>query len=267
MGGVKVTADDIAQLLASPPPRRVPAHVVRAAKGGGASWITALFGLFFGGFGLVFVVIFFPWRFWDDWRLAADSAQRVQGSITEVRKSNMSINETEVMEYRFSYTPQGGQQRQGHCYTTGGQWKAHEQVTVRYLDSNPNLACVEGARLTKGGGFGAFVIIFPLVGFGLVAWFCIQRGRTGRVLREGIAIEVDVRSVEATNMRVNYETVYRITLASPTLPGGQPVTIKRVNKPDVNLATQHALQQQPVFILYDPRKPSRVIFPEALIDP
>ena len=68
-------------------------------------------------------------------------------------------------------------------------------------------------------------------------------------------------------MSVNYQTVYEITLVSPALHGGQPVKLKRWNKPEVNLAVQHALQKQPVFVLVDPRNHTRVLFPEALIDP
>ena len=68
---MNVTADDIAQLLASPPPRAVPPHVQQAVQGGGcASWFLPAFGLVFGGFGMIFVVVFFPWEFVDEIRLA-----------------------------------------------------------------------------------------------------------------------------------------------------------------------------------------------------
>ena len=120
--------------------------------------------------------------------------------------------------------------------------------------------------MTEGSWGSAFVIIFPLVGGGLIAWFIVDRRRTRRLLHEGLVTEVDVISVDETTTKVNYQSVYKIIIAGPALQGGQPVTVKRVNKPDVNLALKHAREKQPVFILYDPRNPTRVLFPEALID-
>ena len=79
--------------------------------------------------------------------------------------------------------------------------------------------------------------------------------------------EVDVLSVTETMTQVNNQRVYRIELANPAQAGGPPVTVRRVRRADIDLARKHADNQQPVFVLYDPRKPSRVIFPEALIDP
>ena len=262
---MKVTADDIAQLLACPPPRSVPIHVAQAARGDSKAGCTPLFGLLFGGFGMIFVVVFFPWWFLDDFQLAA-SDRTAPGEIRRVTPTNMSVNKTKVIEYAFAYTPADGQRREARCYTTGQRWTVGATVTVRYLRGSPEVACVEGARLSQGGWVGVFVLIFPLIGGGLVAWFFVGRSRTHRLLREGLVAEVDVVSVEGTNMTVNNQPVYRITLAGPALAGGQPVTVRRIRQADVDLARKHAGDKQPVFILYDPRKASRVIFPEALID-
>ena len=111
------------------------------------------------------------------------------------------------------------------------------------------------------------MIIFPLVGYGLVAFFVLGRRQTGRLLREGLAAEVDVLSVEETNVTVNRQRMYKITLSSPGQADGPPVTIKRVNRADLDLFGRHAANKQPVFVLYDPRQPARMIFPEALIEP
>ncbi len=262
---VKVTAEDIAQLLASAPPRRVPSSVARAATGNRSSWFLPLFGLVFGGMGLVFTLVFFPWRFRDDWRLAADSARTVPGVITDVSRTNLSLNKVRVMAYGFRYTPGDGRRRQGRCFTTGTRWAGHASVTVRYLPDEPDLACVDGARLSESGGGGAFVALFPLIGGGLVGWFVLDRRRVHRLLRDGLMAEADVISVDETSARVNNQNVYRIVIKAPALQGGQPLTVHRVNKPDVNLALKHFGEKQPIFVLYDLRHPKRVLFPEALI--
>lgn len=263
---MKVTADDIAQLLASPPPRSVPAHMQRAVQGGGcASWFLPAFGLVFGGFGMIFVVVFFPWRFLDDFQLAA-SDRTAPGEIRRVTPTNMTVNKTKVMEYTFAYTPADGQRREARCYTTGQRWTTGAAVTVRYLRDDPDVACIEGARLSQGGWVGLVALIFPLIGGSFVAWFVIDRRRTRRLLREGQVAEVDVISVTETLTTVNNQRVYRIDLANPAQASGPPVTVRRSRRADIDLARKHAGDKQPVFILYDPLKPSRVIFPEALID-
>jgi Protein of unknown function (DUF3592) len=247
----KVSADDIAQLLTSAPPRIVASHVRNAAMGGGAgSWFMLVFGLIFGGMGLVFLVIFFPWNFWDDWRLASDSAQSVPGLVTGFRDTNLAINETQVVAYDFSYTPPGGATLRGECYTTGERWKVSAQVVVRYLPEEPTVACIEGARLSQGGWIGVMGLIFPLVGGGIVWWWVRDRLQKNRVLREGLVTEVNV---------------YRIVVAGPELASGQPVTVKRVNKADVELALKRARDGQPVFVLYDPKRSKHLLFPEAWV--
>lgn len=263
---MKVTADDIAQLLASSPPRKVPDHLAKAAKGGGA-WVGVLFGLFFGCFGMIFVVAFFPWRLGEELRLSLGSTRTVSGVVADAYETNMSVNDEKVYGYVVNYAADAGGKRAATCFTSGQRWTTGASVTVRYLASNSAIACIEGARLNKGGLGGSFVVLFPLIGFGIAGGIFLSRSRAKQLLREGVVAEVDVLAVDATNMRVNYQTVYKITVSSPTFASGQPVVIKRYNQPDVNLATQHALQKQPVFVLYDPRKPKRLIFPEALIEP
>jgi hypothetical protein len=266
-GAVKVTADDIAQLLASPPPRRVPAHVAKAIKGGKGVWFTVLFGLFFGSFGMIFVWIFFPWRLGDEWQLRGGGAREVSGHVREVSATSMSVNEQRVYEYRFAYTPEDGTPRSAVCFATGRDWAGGREVPVRYLPARPQVALIEGASLNQGGMFGAFTIIFPLIGYGMAIGSLVLRGNPTRLLREGAVAEVDVLSVEGTNMTVNNRPVHRITVSAPGAAGGPPVVLRRLDPADINLARRHAEQKQPLYVLYDPRKPARMVFPEALLEP
>lgn len=261
---MKVTADDIAQLLASSPPRRVPAHLEKAAQGGNGVWWAAAFGLFFGGFGMIFVVVFFPWRIVDELRLGA-SRETAPGEIAHAAPTNLKMNHARVWEYAFAFTAPNGDRQEGRCYAAGRRWREGARVTVRYLRDHPHIARVDGARLSKGSWFGAFTLIFPLVGFGIVAGAVRARRETTRLLREGQMAEVDIVSVDETRLQENYKTVYRITFSNPT-PGGPPITIRRAERAAVDLALKHWRDRQPVFVLHDPRKSTRVIFPEALIN-
>jgi hypothetical protein len=261
---LKVTADDVAQLLAGNPPRRVPAHLQRAANRYAVTWGTVLAGLFFTLFSIPFLWGFFPWRALDEMRLAGGLVAR--GTVYEVADARMKVNGRRIMEYRFQYTDAKGAERKGAAYAVSGRWSQGEDVAIRYLENAPELAVIEGARLTKAGWIGSFVIIFPVVGLGMMAWFFIKRGQTGWLLRNGQVAEVDIVSVESTNTQVNKQTVYKIVLAAPHLPAGGRQTIRRINLRDVELAEEHAAQKQPVFVLYEPRKPGRILFPEALIE-
>lgn len=262
---MKVTADDVAQLLASSPPRLVPAHVLKAARKGAAPWSTALFGLFFGSFGMIFVGVFFPWRFADDWRLAA-SGVAASGEVVEIRDTSMSVNQRKVAEYRFTYPSGAGAKTTGACFVTGRPWRVGDRVTVHYVPSRPDLATIDGGRLDQAGAVGWIVLIFPLIGYGMAGWFVFQRTRIARLLRIGQLAEVDVLGVSATSTRVNNRYVHAIQLSSPA-PGAQPVTIKRRNETDIALAQRRVADKQPVFVLYDPARPKALVFPEGLIDP
>lgn len=224
------------------------------------------FGIFFVSFGMVFVWIFFPWRFWDEFLLRGKGARETSGLVDRVSETHMSINETAVYEYHFLYTPEGSTQLAALCYAPGGNWSEKSRVTVRYLPDRPQVALINGASLNAGGLFGSFVIIFPLAGFGMAIGVLVLRSSYLRLLREGLAAEVDILSVEGTTLEVNDKTVFRITLSEPGTVGGKTIVIKRYDVADINLVTRHAQQKQPVFVIYDPRKPKRLVFPEALID-
>jgi hypothetical protein len=264
---MKVTAGEIADLLSSAPPRKVSAHLVRAANRnrGTGSWL--FFGLIFGLIGALFTALFFPWGFQNQWRLDSARARTTPGVITAVNRTGTLVNKVRVMEYVFNFTPEDGRAREGRCFTTGAQWTPDAAVTVRYLPSEPDVACVQGARVTEVGWGGMFVLLVPLLSVGMLTAFVRGRRGTTRLLRDGQVAEVNVLSVTATGIRSNKQTVYKIVLSSSSLPGGQPLTVRRTNPTDVNLAAGHAQRQQTLFVLYDLLKPKQVLFPEALIDP
>jgi hypothetical protein len=262
---MKVTTEDVAQLLASTPPRQIPAHVRKAAQGGGAVWSLLVLGLGFIFLGLLFTAFFFPWHFLDDWQLSSDAAQTVTGRIVSVHDTNTRINKVSVVEYEFSYTVGDGQQRKGRSYTTGTKWSANTSANVRYLPNRPELACLEGGRLNEVGWGGAFVIIFPFVGAGVVTGFFISRRNTRRLLHSGQVTEVDVVSIDRTNTRINNRYVYKIFVRSPALLNGRPIAVRRSDPSDVDFAQKRLSDKQAVYVLYNPADPRKLIFPETLI--
>src|SRR3954462_4650813 len=109
---MSVTAEDVAELLASAPPRKISARVAKAAQGASSFAFLAFIGIFFAGFGAILVGLFFPWHFLDEWSLSASSGRVTSGTIAGFSDTGMSINDTKVVKYDFRYSV-GGRSFQG----------------------------------------------------------------------------------------------------------------------------------------------------------
>lgn len=267
-----VRDEDLAALLAASPPRRVPATVKSAALRQGYTFVVAIFGLVFALLGTVFVVFFFPIHFLSDWRLSIAGTTNVagveatgplQGAVTQVVETRLEINDRKVWGYDFQYSL-GGQVYQGSCYTTGKRWFVGQRVPVQYLPTEPQVARIAGARLSKGGNVGWFSPVFPLIGLGIAGGALRARRNTLWLLERGRLAEAQVESVERTGAEVDYKPEYKVTLRFAE--GGLRTTVTiRYHSPELVTFAETRLQSgQPVFVLYDPDKPTRLIIPEAL---
>lgn len=256
--------DQIAALLASSPPRSVPADLLRAAQAQAAPFFLAFFGMAFGGIGLIVGLALFPWNFHREWRLRAADTAEAPGKILTAEETNSSVNNTRVVRYWFEYQSSGGAGMQGECFTTGSRWPEGADVTVRYRRESPEIACPVGGRLNRFGFAPAFVLLFPFIGGGLVYWVVTARRRARNLLERGHVSEALVTAVEATNTQVNKQTVYRITLQRIDQPGDRPMVIKRYQPPVLEFARQRLANKQPVFVLFDPARPQRALLPETL---
>ncbi|MBL9216148.1 MAG: DUF3592 domain-containing protein [Opitutaceae bacterium] len=250
----------LAGFLAEPAPRRaVPAEIRRAARGQAAPLLVAGFGLLFAGFGFFFVGLFTPWKLLQDWRL--NRAPTARGQVEAVAGTNLRVNKVRVMRYTLSFPPAGGARQQAECFTTGARWRAGDEVTVRYLPDRPAVSRIEGARRSESDPAALFVWVFPAVGLGLVAWVVIARRRMDELLVNGAVAEAQVADVQPTRSRVNKRTVFAITLRRPD---GEPLVVRRHQPDIVAFAQERRASQQPVFVLYDPAHPRRVLLPETL---
>lgn len=264
---MKVSADDIAQLLASPPPRLLPAHVARAAKSAQASALSILvLPLLFGLGGIWLAIASFPVRVLDEMRLGRESV-RTAGTIVSVARADSALRDTTVFSYTFSYKPKGeAQPRTGLAYAADQTWERGDIVGVRYVPTRPEVACPLEARLDVDGLAGALAVFFPPLGFGL-GWLLVRRRRRAeQLLIQGGAATVEVISIDLTGEKVNYDAEYAVTLSAPTGVEGGTIVVERSAKAEINWLTQRALQKTPVAIIYDPASPEELIFVETLID-
>jgi len=246
--------------LDTPPPRHVPASVAKkAAPFEGLSLV--IFGSIFFTMGSVFSYVFLPWHMPHQWRLDKGPSSSVQGTVTQVEDTNVSINKQKVKEYAYRFVTKEGVEKEGKAYTTGSLWKEGKKVKVNYLTSDPSVSVPLGARMGKADLTSSFVILFPLIGAILVVGPFIAVRRKRWLLRHGWVGKGNVAAVEATSVSVNHKSQFKIRI---TRADDGTEVIMRSHQPGVvSFAKARKESSEPVTILYDPRKPKRMMFPEV----
>ena len=263
---MSISVDELRDFLRRDPPRPVPGPIRKKALRGALPHAVPLFGLFFGLFGSLFVAIFFPWRIVDDILLNAAGRTTTEATVTARTETNMKENERRVHRYEFTYTPEDGVPRTGVCYETGGSSDAGSRVPVQYLSSDPSVARIKGCRLSKFGWGGGFVIIFPLVGFGIAFFSIRSRARLASLLSRGRFSSGRIESVESTNVSVNNQRRYRVTVSFKD-DFADRTTSYYAYGDQVALAEEKREKQSSVGILYDPANPDRVFLVDQLLSP
>lgn len=256
--------DQLAALLASSPPRRVPEAIRRAAQKQAAPLAAIIFGAVFTVFGMVFVLIFLPWELPNDWKIDRADAATAEGRVLEAKRSSMSINKVYVWEYVFTFQPQSGAAVSATCYTTGQRWQPGDQVEIRYRPEEPSIARIEGARRSQSTGGVGFVLLFPAVGLFIIVATLLVRRRAAQLLQHGTLGEALVHAVDATLSKNKKQTTYRIALRGIEASGGREFELNTQDGRLAGFAQERLESKQPVFLLYNPAKPKRLLFPETL---
>jgi hypothetical protein len=126
---------------------------------------------------------------------------------------------------------------------------------------------VKGARLGQMGMAGGFVLLFPLVGAGIVAWWVRARRRAVHLLTRGQLGDFTVVSVESTNVQINKQRQFKITLRR--IDGGVPSehTLRWHQSNRLELVNRRKEAGQAIFGLFDPLKPGQIVLPELWMRP
>jgi len=259
---------DIASFLAENPPRYVPKAVRKRAGRGGSSLFLMLFGAIFAGVGGVLAAAFVsPSTVFAEMRLDSGGRSVAEGVITAVEDAGLKVNERPVWAYYFRFTAAGGAEHEGVSYRAGRAWSAGERHRVVYLEGRPEVARLEGTSLSKGGYFGLVTLLFPVIGVGVMGAALVSRMRLAKLLRDGLVTEGTIADVEPTGSRVNDFPVYRIHFDYRAQSGREESGTLRTHREGlIDLARERREQGQPVFLLYDRRKPGRVLLAEALFE-
>jgi len=260
--------DLLAALLAASPPRRVPPALQNAAHRQSRSTVFTVLGLLFLAFGLFGGWLIFPWGIGRDWQLNDGPTAHATGKVTYASATGLTVGASRsrpgnpVYAYYFSFIPAGGAETSGVSYTTGLRPWEGTNVDIEYFAADPAVARVAGSRNSQRTWSGLFpMAVFAVLGLINVGsgWWLRRNAR--RLLESGALGEALVQSVE----RIGSKGMYKITLLMTAAGHDGPLVVMRGLPAIIGFFTERLASKQPVFVLFDPAKPKRAIFPETLI--
>ncbi len=229
----------------TPPPRHVPLslRIVNTFNGlAQAGW--AIFG-----FGMIFVWVFtanadFSFlNFRGPYEIAI-------GRVTRVEKTNASENKQPIHAHHYEY-PVGLMRLSGTSYATGRELSSGEVVTVEYDGADPTRSRIEGMRRAMFSPFVLFVVIFPLVGLGILIPSTIMGRRRSSLLRNGYFTTGTLKSKSPTNMTVNRRRVFALTFEFVARDGRHHETVAHSSQ------TERLEDEAQEPLLYDLDNPSK----------
>lgn len=260
---MSVTVEELRDFLSGSVPRIVPPNIRRSAVRRIPRTIIAM-GMIFALFSVPFMTVFFPWRLLDDLWLNAGAQVARDGVVDACVATSMTENNQRVFKFEFSFTPGGGARRTGSCYASGVSRDAGSRVAVEYLPSRPAVARIEGCRLSAFHWAAGFVILFPLIGVAMVFFAVRARRRVVRLLADGVFSAGRIESVEATAVRVNNQTRYRVTVVFKDGTTDRRSSYSAYG-PEAELAEQKRAEGAVVGVLCNPADPSQILLIDELV--
>lgn len=239
------------------PPRQVPWPIQTQVLLGGFS---SQFGWLFFGFGMLFVWVFGAFTMLNSVYFWVGTVDTAPGTVAAVNPTNSSENDTPVYANQFVFRVESREEEyRGESYTTGQQFSVGNDVTIEYLRDNPEISRIQG---TRSGTFGpwvfCFVLIFPAVGLGFIIISVLMGIKGNHLLKHGQVTTGKLISKEATNTRINNQTVYKLTFEFTADNGLRYETSARSHRP-YNLEDEDAEQ-----IVYDPANPHHAVLVDNL---
>ena|SRR5947209_2882398 len=231
----------------APPPRRVPFSL---------SILTTLNPLAqIGWFILGFSSIFF-WVFVGNADFSFitfhGAINSVRGVVTRVETTGASEDRTQIRANHYQYSV-AGRPFSGVSYSTGEAVASGDDVEVEYKAGAPEVSRIAGQRRRTFGPAVAFVLIFPLVGLGLVVGATTWGSKRARLLRDGVLTTGVLKSKQATNTTVNSRRVYELTFEFTARDGRRCQAKARTS------LTQRLEDEREEPLLYNPDNPSDAV--------
>jgi hypothetical protein len=166
------------------------------------------FGSVFFWFGMIFVLVFVGQSDAIHWFSADGDWVETDALLLEINDGNGSVNDEPIYEYVFSFSADG----RSFTGSSNARFNGEEEnsiVQIEYKEDNPARARIIGMRSEVFPSWVVFlVIIFPAIGFGFLFFGFKENLKAIRLLKNGIFTRGKMIHYEATNTRINDNTVY-----------------------------------------------------------
>jgi hypothetical protein len=146
----------------------------------------------------------------------------------------------------------------GVSYTFSPEPAPGETVPVELVTSNPEVSRIRGLRYRAFGALAGFVLIFPLVGFGMVVHGMRRGLRNIRLLAQGRPARGTLVGKRATNVKINNAPVYELTFRFRDRDGREQQGAIRT------LHTAPMEDEPHERLLYDPHQPRHIVLLDDL---
>ena len=255
-----MTVVNLSSPILARPPRSVPLSTrLVVLLGGPVAWL----GWIFAGFGMFFALAFLGNADVTSWIYFRGPLGTAPGTVTAVEQTHASEggskhhSGTPIYRYDYKFT-QSGTEYQGTSYRTGSGLQSGAAVMIEFPAGNPARSRIQGMRRAVFGADTLLVLIFPAIGFGLVAAIIYGGGRDLKLLINGETAMGRFTNKEYTNVRVNKRTVYKIWYEFTDTHGALQKTFTKSSTPEK--FEGEAFQR----LFYDPAKPEKCLLAAEL---
>jgi len=134
------------------------------------------------------------------------------GIITETMETNATVGEEMVYGYKYQYELPDGSIHYGTGYSTGNTKDNGDEVNILYKQIDPEKSKVVDLRNSLfGKEIGIFILVLQGTGLLILILSILKVRPQIHILKVGVLANGKLLNREATNVKINKQTVYEMT--------------------------------------------------------
>lgn len=153
--------------------------------------------------------------------------------ITSISNTNASENDVAIIRYNYSYSV-NGKNYSSSSFTKGERAIfVNDTVPIQFDKNNPSFSRIQNMRMAEfDGTWLLFIFIFPFVGIVFLVISLIKGRKNISLVKNGFLTKGSVTNKEATNVRINNRTVYKVYFDYTANDGVQRRAFTRTHQPE-----------------------------------